>query len=764
MKHIYRTCRIVFALLMGVVLINGCASGPQDPITDTPNVKHIRKIETTIFGRILDESHTPMQDVAVTCEGISVRTDELGYFLFRNITVPENRCFVIAKKNGYFNASRADVPVKDDVTRMQLGMQSTLMTKPLNATTGGTVTITNGAEITFAPGSLRKKDGSLYMGTARIIARYLSPDDTDFFNFFSGDYTGNTSTGDEVQLISCGVIRTLLRSSSDEELTLDPAKPATLSYPVPKLQTGAPVSMPLWYFDEKIGMWKEDGTAALTGGKYVGTVTHFTDFNLDYMSERGELTFKVICDDQPALNVTVQIRGILSITSPDGIFNIRNVPAGIPLQIDILAADNNGLYYLNTPVSFTVPVNGSLDLGTIVLSSPCPAQFFTSVKDCNDKPIDAMLRIVVQDEEYARYSKTGSFMIAAESSKMIRLTAVTTDGYSVNTIVEPLASYEKRDIGPLKVCGDRTADFYDITASVNGYKALNFSPDAKYLIAANALTKTLTIYETESGRKITTIAIPTDSVQTYLRIQMSSDNTRLLLTGRSNNVGTLIYKFDGVSLTLLSSRKDVVLSKLYDNGSRYIGLVSGGSRSISIFQADNGSHITLLHSTDGTVNYANVVGLLLDNETNTLAVCDLYENIKLFDAASDRFIAALPISSRFYDITANAVGSLFGYTNTGASISVIVDMRTGTADIFEGKPFMEPNAALLALGTMRALFASPSNKNLILTVYHLQTRQKTDELILPAYDVLQTSDAALSRDEKRLAVIGKDKIRVWRLK
>ncbi len=66
MKHIYKTCRIVFALLMCVVLINGCASGPQDPITDTPNVKHNKKTETTIFGRILDESHKPMQDVVLS--------------------------------------------------------------------------------------------------------------------------------------------------------------------------------------------------------------------------------------------------------------------------------------------------------------------------------------------------------------------------------------------------------------------------------------------------------------------------------------------------------------------------------------------------------------------------------------------------------------------------------------------------------------------------------------------------------------------------
>ena len=55
-----------------------------------------------------------------------------------------------------------------------------------------------------------------------------------------------------------------------------------MSIPVGSTQTSsAPAEIPLWYFDETNGVWKEEGKATLQGNEYVGEVSHFTFWNCD---------------------------------------------------------------------------------------------------------------------------------------------------------------------------------------------------------------------------------------------------------------------------------------------------------------------------------------------------------------------------------------------------------------------------------------------------------------------------------------------------
>ena len=60
------------------------------------------------------------------------------------------------------------------------------------------------------------------------------------------------------------------------------------TFPIPAgMGENPPASIPLWSFNEKTGLWEEEGSAALQGNVYVGEVAHFSWVNLDYPEKQG---------------------------------------------------------------------------------------------------------------------------------------------------------------------------------------------------------------------------------------------------------------------------------------------------------------------------------------------------------------------------------------------------------------------------------------------------------------------------------------------
>jgi hypothetical protein len=71
----------------------------------------------------------------------------------------------------------------------------------------------------------------------------------------------------------------------------------------------------MWYFDESVGYWKEEGTAALVGNEYVTEVAHFTFWNCDAWFDlvKWGATF-VYSNGEPASQITVCLN-ILSLNT-----------------------------------------------------------------------------------------------------------------------------------------------------------------------------------------------------------------------------------------------------------------------------------------------------------------------------------------------------------------------------------------------------------------------------------------------------------------
>ena len=109
-------------------------------------------------------------------------------------------------------------------------------------------------------------------------------------------------------LESYGMIAVELRGDDGEELNIAPGEPATIRVPVASSITNPPATIPLWYFDEDNGYWKEEGSATLVNGRYEGEVSHFSFWNCDAPFETVDFCVTIVDQNSnPIPNILVQI-------------------------------------------------------------------------------------------------------------------------------------------------------------------------------------------------------------------------------------------------------------------------------------------------------------------------------------------------------------------------------------------------------------------------------------------------------------------------
>ena len=159
--------------------------------------------------------------------------------------------------------------------------------------------------------------------------------------------------------------------------------------------SSAPAQIPLWYFDEEKGVWQEEGFAKREGNKYVGTVTHFTDWNCDDPTEGATIIGRVIdCNGNPAYGVvefgqvTSDPQSSTETGQSDGRFE-RRVPDGVtitviindPLMITPLTQSERGKVIVIVPPLSPGQVYDVGDIQTYPCPAPVTAKFKTAQGD-----------------------------------------------------------------------------------------------------------------------------------------------------------------------------------------------------------------------------------------------------------------------------------------------------------------------------------------------------------------------------------------------
>lgn len=517
-------------------------------------------VTTTVYGIVNDEAGGPVAGATITVGVRTTVTDANGSFVLYDVNASSDRLVAFCKKNGYFNAARAETPVANGGTTIVLSMMRSTTTGTVQASSGGIVTASDGATVNL-PGSAV---GS-YNGTIYVALRHLDPTNRTFWNYFSGDEQARRADGTDASLLSYGVLRVELTNGSGQSLQLAPGKEATLTYPVPlSMQGTAPATMPLWYFDETLGLWKEEGVATLVSGKYVGTVKHFSEWNCDNPANTATVKGRVIdpCTELFGLAGAVVTVGQRQVTtSNDGTFQ-RRVPVNITFDVFVDSLNNDGMYSARKTVG-PFSAGQVYDVGNLTVN-PGPAYVAGTIVDCNNLPVAGTVLVSWGTGSLIRYTQTGLFKlrIKANTASAIEATSFK-GGYAAPMPVAPVASCMTSVVGALPACSGE-GSYIDIPV-MNGGSWLGISADGGRIAVSN-FGGDMSVYDATTGQKISTINTPA-IYGDYVRRALSADGSVVMTKAYSNDSvilwdvvsGTVRKKLRRIDSPILTSSADAVV-------------------------------------------------------------------------------------------------------------------------------------------------------------------------------------------------------------
>lgn len=624
-------------------------------------------VQTTLTGRVVDETGKSVSGAVVRGHGMTTTTNVHGVFVLANVTVPVGRAVIMVSKGGYFTGARAACPSASKTTTMFVTLQSAKTTKTINASAGGQVSI-GAARVDLPANGYVDSRGNVYTGNVNVAAKYLDPDAESFYDSFSGDMSAVRSDGSVTELISYGVLRVQLTGDQGQELNLRQGTNATLTYPAADASQAA---IPLWYFDERLGMWKEEGSASRVGSTYVGTVTHFTDWNLDLPNaRRAFIEGRVTCGANiPLAGILVNIGQVTVVTNQDGVYK-RRVPADIAFDVEVKGSRNDGV---SAGVVTVGPIAENQTLTKDIVVSSCPTILQAQIVDCSNNPIGGFLQIVSTNGVKIASSTTGKITVPVPGGIALTLEGYSTAGLTIaSTPVAPITAGSVFDVGNLKACNGVATEYLEITLP-DGESARMVALNTNGSEVAIVTQQNLHVYSVATGAKRWSAAVQ-GSTQYPSALKFVANNNRVaLMTSRGTTVfdntsgmaiaqvtasGKQHINSDGTTLYVLADTSTTGSIQEYDVATGTL------SRTINIGTQVQKAGFLGLQGDNLAVIQRFIPGAILTVDLNTGNV------IRSYDGASDSLIVseAMTISPSGKTVILYARGS--GGTTGGGFTAV----------------------------------------------------------------------------------------------
>ena len=456
------------------------------------------KINSSVSGFVTDENNAPVMGATVQFGNSNSATDKYGYFEAKNVQVVKEVAVVTVIKNGYFKGIKTYFAVtgKSAFFRIRLIPKTTAGT--VNATLGGTVTLSNGLSIKLLAGSIvNAATNSPYTGTVNVAAFWINPAAADINQIMPGDLRGLNTAGSMNLLQTYGMAAVELTGAAGELLQIVNGQKATLTMPIPASHSAsAPASIPLWYFDESNGLWKQEGSAVKTGNTYVGDVSHFSFWNCD--TPANFVQFNCTLKDGsgnpvPYTFVKITVAGTNNsawgYTDSSGYVG-GPVPNNSNLILEVFP-NNNCTTPIYTQAFTTTNVNISLGVITISTTNNM-ATLNGSVSNCASTPVTNGYIILMEGNVFTRYplNNAGAFSfnkIFCSFPQAITLIGedITNSQQSANTSYT-VNNAGTNTVGNIQACGITTQQF--ISYSINSTPYSFTSPADTFFYSNNQQT------------------------------------------------------------------------------------------------------------------------------------------------------------------------------------------------------------------------------------------------------------------------------------
>jgi len=305
-----------------------------------------------------------------------------------------------------------------------------------------------------------------------------------------GVLLGINTEGSLKLLQTFGMAAVELTGSSGELLQIVNGQKATLTLPIPSSIAGsAPASIPLWYFDEANGLWKQEGSATKTGNTYVGDVSHFSFWNCDVPNTYVQFncTLKNSAGSPlPYTLVKVSVVGTNSAgygyTDSSGYVS-GAVPNNASLLLEVLPAYGCSTT-LYSQTFATTNVNISLGVITVPTANNL-ATLNGTVTNCASTPVTNGYIIVQEGNVFTRHSlsNTGTYSfnkIFCSFPQTIALIGEDVASGQQSTSVTYVVNAGANTAGNIQACGVATQQFINYTINGTPYSYTSPSDTFSY--------------------------------------------------------------------------------------------------------------------------------------------------------------------------------------------------------------------------------------------------------------------------------------------
>ena len=414
---------LILILLFSFIMVTSCdkdesysGGEQQENVPDTFSEYFGNQISRDFLGNVIDTNRNPIEGVTVTIGDQTATTDSNGVFRINNANVNERFGYVKAEKAGFIHGSRSVVP-SNGTNKITIMLLEANVVGTVNSGASETVTMGNGSSVSF-DGNFIKEDGTEYSGSVDVIIHHLDPTDEDMPMQMPGMLYAENEDGAERMLQTLGMLAVELRGSAGEDLNLAEGSTSELKIPVDASLMGiAPTTIPLWYFDEDKGYWKEEGQATLQGNMYVGTVTHFSFWNCDIPAEAITLCVTTTDPENNILNNLYVTITSVTFGTRGGYTNDNGevcgfVPSDETLELNVYSYDDCGESPLHT--ESVGPFNADSNISVIVPNDSDIIQetVIGVFNTCNGDPVtDGYVQVTYGNQTFTDAVDNGNFEI-----------------------------------------------------------------------------------------------------------------------------------------------------------------------------------------------------------------------------------------------------------------------------------------------------------------------------------------------------------------
>jgi hypothetical protein len=393
----YVSLKIISIVLLAIFLTIGILSCTKDFLPDeSVNIEDnniTAKIKASVSGFVTNENNLPVQNATVTAGSGHTTTDQFGYFEIKDADLAKNAAFVTIEKASYFKGIKTWIATSGKPAFFRIKLLPKTVAGSIAASAGGIVSLPNGMKLSFPAAAIVDAATNVpYSGTVSVAAQWIDPASASLNNIMPGDLRGIDGFSNLKVLTTYGMAAVELTGSAGQLLQIEKSHVAALSMPIPaSLAAAAPASIPLWYFNEKNGLWQEEGSAVKTGNFYVGDVSHFSFWNCDVPANYVQFNCTLVNNSgMPVPNMLVKISTVnLPYSSGYGYANALGfvsgaVPANAQLRMEVFGNSTCSTPLYSQVITTTTQ---SLSLGNIIIASGLISTITGVVNNCSNNPV-----------------------------------------------------------------------------------------------------------------------------------------------------------------------------------------------------------------------------------------------------------------------------------------------------------------------------------------------------------------------------------------